>query len=163
MPDSSVKYATLGGHKTTSSSSTRTSGETLDINSVNRSQSFATARPRRRTRPPTPPKRSCSSISTGNLTDEDVANDARLSENRANNLLLNVTYRERRRSDCGIASEKTSSGGSVRDIAAMLEMSNLGNSGKGSGSGYAQVIILFKYAKSMYKTLYCQESEQLFL
>lgn len=163
MPDSSVKYATLGGHKTNSSSSTRTSGETLDINSVNRSQSFATARPRRRTRPPTPPKRSCSSISTGNLTDEAVADDARLSENRANNLLLNVTYRERRRSDCGIASEKTSSGGSVRDIAAMLEMSNLGNSGKGSGSGYAQVIILFKYAKSMYKTLYCQESEQLFL
>uniref|UniRef100_A0A672MDI8 Caskin-2-like n=1 Tax=Sinocyclocheilus grahami TaxID=75366 RepID=A0A672MDI8_SINGR len=130
MPDFSVKYATLGGHSVTPSSSSR--AETLDINSVNRSQSFATARPRRRTRPPTPPKRSCSSISTGNLADETVADDAKFSENRANNLLLNVTYRERRRSDCGIASEKTSSGGSVRDIAAMLEMSNLRSSGKGS-------------------------------
>ncbi len=141
MPDSSVKYATLGGHRVTPSSSSRASSETLDINSVNRSQSFATARPRRRTRPPTPPKRSCSSISTGNLADEAAADDARSSENRANNLLLNVTYRERRRSDCGIASEKTSSGGSVRDIAAMLEMSNLGSSGK--GSGYLQVIKQF--------------------
>lgn len=140
LPDSSVKYATLGGHRVTPSSSAKASGETLDINSVNRSQSFATARPRRRTRPPTPPKRSCSSISTGNLADETVADDVRSGENRANNLLLNVTYRERRRSDCGIASEKTSSGGSVRDIAAMLEMSNLGGSGKGSGSSYLQVI-----------------------
>uniref|UniRef100_A0A8C1VS34 Si:dkeyp-9d4.3 n=1 Tax=Cyprinus carpio TaxID=7962 RepID=A0A8C1VS34_CYPCA len=132
MPDSSVKYATLGGHRVTPSSSSRASCETLDISSVNRSQSFATARPRRRTRPPTPPKRSCSSISTGNLADEAVADDARFCENSAYNLLLNVTYRERRRSDCGIASEKTSSGGSVRDIAAMLEMSNLRSSGKGS-------------------------------
>uniref|UniRef100_A0A9J8CJR1 Si:dkeyp-9d4.3 n=1 Tax=Cyprinus carpio carpio TaxID=630221 RepID=A0A9J8CJR1_CYPCA len=133
MPDSSVKYATLGGHRVTPSSSSRASCETLDISSVNRSQSFATARPRRRTRPPTPPKRSCSSISTGNLADEAAADDARSIENSANNLLLSVTYRERRRSDCGIASEKTSSGGSVRDIAAMLEMTNLGSSGKGSG------------------------------
>ncbi|XP_077061424.1 caskin-1 isoform X4 [Siphateles boraxobius] len=133
LPDSSVKYATLGGHRVTPCSSAKASGETLDINSVNRSQSFATSRPRRRTRPPTPPKRSCSSISTGNLADEAVADDVRSGENRVNNLLLNVTYRERRRSDCGIASEKTSSGGSVRDIAAMLEMSNLGSSGKGSG------------------------------
>uniref|UniRef100_A0A8C1U437 Si:dkeyp-9d4.3 n=1 Tax=Cyprinus carpio TaxID=7962 RepID=A0A8C1U437_CYPCA len=138
MPDSSVKYATLGGHRVTPSSSSRASCETLDISSVNRSQSFATARPRRRTRPPTPPKRSCSSISTGNLADEAAADDARSSEKSANNLLLSVTYRERRRSDCGIASEKTSSGGSVRDIAAMLEMTNLGSSGK--GSGYLQVI-----------------------
>ncbi|KAK7166713.1 hypothetical protein R3I93_006468 [Phoxinus phoxinus] len=133
LPDSSVKYATLGGHRVTACSSAKASGETLDINSVNRSQSFATARPRRRTRPPTPPKRSSSSISTGNLADEAGADDVISGERRANNLLLNVTYRERRRSDCGIASEKTSSGGSVRDIAAMLEMSNLGSSGKGSG------------------------------
>ncbi|XP_051561440.1 caskin-1-like isoform X2 [Myxocyprinus asiaticus] len=138
LPDSSVKYATLGGHRVTPSSSAKTTGENLDINSVNHSQTFATARPRRRTRPPTPPKRSCSSISTGNLADEAAADDLGSSENRANRLLLNVTYRERRRSDCGIAAEKTSSGGSVRDIAAMLEMSNLGSSGKGSGSGYLQ-------------------------
>lgn len=138
LPDSCVKYATLGGHRPTFSDSQRTSGGTLDIHSVNRSQSFATAtRPRRRTRPPTPPKRSCSSISTGNLADEAAVDDGS-GENRANNLLLNVTYRERRRSDCGIASEKSSSGGSVRDIAAMLEMSNLGGSGKGSASGYLQ-------------------------
>ncbi|XP_051994235.1 caskin-1-like isoform X2 [Xyrauchen texanus] len=138
LPDSSVKYATLGGHRVTPSCSAKTTGENLDINSVNRNQSFATARPRRRTRPPTPPKRSCSSISTDNLADEAAADDLGSSENRVNSLLLNVTYRERRRSDCGIASEKTSSGGSVRDIAAMLEMSNLGSSGKGSGSGYLQ-------------------------
>lgn len=139
LPDSAVKYATLGGHRATPAEYQRSSGDALDINSVNRSQSFATAtRPRRRTRPPTPPKRSCSSISTGNLADEAAADDAS-GEGRANNLLLNVMYRERRRSDCGIASEKSSSGGSVRDIAAMLEMSNLGGSGKGNASGYLQV------------------------
>uniref|UniRef100_A0AAR2IV34 CASK interacting protein 1 n=1 Tax=Pygocentrus nattereri TaxID=42514 RepID=A0AAR2IV34_PYGNA len=131
LPDCSVKYATLGG--VNRSSSGKGPADTLDVSGVNRSQSFATTRPRRRTRPPTPPKRSCSSISTGNLADEAaMSNESGTGRGQHSDSFLSVNYRERRRSDCGIASESTSSGGSVRDIAAMLEMSKLGGGTKGT-------------------------------
>uniref|UniRef100_A0AAR2IUQ9 CASK interacting protein 1 n=1 Tax=Pygocentrus nattereri TaxID=42514 RepID=A0AAR2IUQ9_PYGNA len=137
LPDCSVKYATLGG--VNRSSSGKGPADTLDVSGVNRSQSFATTRPRRRTRPPTPPKRSCSSISTGNLADEAaMSNESGTGRGQHSDSFLSVNYRERRRSDCGIASESTSSGGSVRDIAAMLEMSKLGGGTKGTGNNYLQ-------------------------
>lgn len=126
FPDSSIKYATVGG--------TNRSTSSLDVGGVNRSQSFATTRPRRKTRPPTPPKRSCSSISTGNLL-----NEGRVSQSEPCDSFLRVTYRERRRSDCGPTSESGVLGGSVRDIAAMLEMSTLGGGAKGASRNYLQV------------------------
>ncbi|KAF5889992.1 caskin-1-like isoform X2, partial [Clarias magur] len=125
FPDISMKYATVGGSNRTTSS--------LDVGGVNRSQSFATTRPRRRTRPPTPPKRSCSSISTGNLQ-----NDGEVNQGEPCDSFLSVTYRERRRSDCGPASESGVLGGSVRDIAAMLEMSTLGGRAKDASRNYLQ-------------------------
>lgn len=106
---------------------------------VNRSQSSVTLRPRRKGRPPTPPKRSCSSI-TGGEGDGEA---------QADGLLGLPTFRERRASDCGSLGSalraKESSGlersegasGSVRSLAAFLETSmggaktlpkNLGNS-----------------------------------
>ncbi|TTE66786.1 Caskin-2 [Bagarius yarrelli] len=51
---------------------------------------------------------------------------------------LSVTYRERRRSDCGPVSESGVLGGSVRDIAAMLEMSTLGGRAKSGSKNYLQ-------------------------
>lgn len=126
FPDPPMKYATVGGANRTTSS--------LDVGGVNRSQSFATTRPRRKTRPPTPPKRSCSSISTGNLPNEGGVN-----QDESCDSFLSVTYRERRRSDCGPASESRVLGGSVRDIAAMLEMSTLGGRAKGASRNYLQV------------------------
>lgn len=126
FPDSSIKYATVGGANRSVSS--------MDVGAVNRSQSFATTRPRRKTRPPTPPKRSCSSISTGNLL-----NEGRVNPDEPCDSFLSVTYRERRRSDCGPASESGVLGGSVRDIAAMLETSTLGNRAKGASRNYIQV------------------------
>lgn len=125
FPDT-MKYATVSGANRSASS--------LDVGGVNRSQSFATTRPRRKTRPPTPPKRSCSSISTGNLPDE-----GRVSQDEPCDSFLSVTYRERRRSDCGPASESGVLGGSVRDIAAMLEMSTLGGRVKSASRNYLQV------------------------
>lgn len=126
FPDSSMKYTMVGGGNHTASS--------LDVGGVNRSQSFATTRPRRKTRPPTPPKRSCSSISTGNLLNEGGVNQGEPCDS-----FLSVTYRERRRSDCGPASESGVLGGSVRDIAAMLEMSTLGGRTKSGSRNYLQV------------------------
>ncbi|XP_056136801.1 caskin-1 [Lampris incognitus] len=113
---------------------------------VNRSQSSVTLRPRRKGRPPTPPKRSCSSITGG---DREV-------EGQGEGLLGLPTYRERRASDCGglgsalrahgseslERSEGTS--GSVRSLAAMLETS-IGGGAKtlprnlGSSNNYLQV------------------------
>ncbi|XP_070836039.1 caskin-1 isoform X2 [Chaetodon trifascialis] len=92
---------------------------------VNRSQSSVTLRPRRKGRPPTPPKRSCSSITGGDGE----------GEGQAEGLLGLPTYRERRASDCGsLGSALRSQGsaglersegasGSVRSLAAMLETS----------------------------------------
>ncbi|XP_056266278.1 caskin-1 isoform X2 [Pseudoliparis swirei] len=95
---------------------------------VNRSQSSVSLRPRRKGRPPTPPKRSCSSITGGDGE----------GEGQAEGLLGPPTYRERRASDCGglgsalrsqaSAGLERSEGasGSVRSLAAMLETSIVG-------------------------------------
>ncbi|XP_068583191.1 caskin-1 isoform X2 [Cebidichthys violaceus] len=95
---------------------------------VNRSQSSVTLRPRRKGRPPTPPKRSCSSITGGDGE----------GEGQVEGLLGLPTYRERRASDCGglgsalrsqdSAGLERSEGasGSVRSLAAMLETSMVG-------------------------------------
>lgn len=119
----------------------------------NRSQSSVTLRPRRKGRPPTPPKRSCSSI-TGADGEEDGLEEG---------LLGLPTYRERRASDCsslglalgpqdpGSLQRSEGASGSVRSLAAMLETSivsgaktlprNLG-SGSSSSSSYLQVGLL---------------------
>ncbi|XP_077460760.1 uncharacterized protein LOC144077132 [Stigmatopora argus] len=93
---------------------------------VNRSQSSVTLRPRRKGRPPTPPKRSCSSITGGDEEGEGPAEEG---------LLGPPAFRERRASDCaglGSALRAQESGGpqrsegasgSVRSLAAMLETS----------------------------------------
>lgn len=135
LPEGEDSAVPPGGQRVT-----RSSSSVLDqASQVNRSQSqgFATAtRPRRKSRPPTPPKRSCSSVSNSNLADEAApANDT-----EAEAGLLSVSYRERRRSDCGVVTMETgvlssAGGGSVRDIAAMLEMT----SPLGGGCSYLQV------------------------
>ncbi|XP_041433301.1 caskin-1-like isoform X4 [Xenopus laevis] len=81
---------------------------------VNRSQSFA-VRPRKKGPPPPPPKRSSSAISGTNLGDGLSADDAG-----------GEGYHEQRRaSDFGGVVD-TESAGSVRSIAAMLELSSIG-------------------------------------
>ncbi|XP_075421821.1 caskin-1 isoform X6 [Ascaphus truei] len=81
---------------------------------VNRSQSFA-VRPRKKGPPPPPPKRSSSAISGTNLGDGLSGEDAG-----------GEGYREQRRaSDFGGVVD-TGSAGSVKSIAAMLELSSIG-------------------------------------
>ncbi|KAL4659111.1 caskin-1-like isoform X1 [Arapaima gigas] len=89
---------------------------------VNRSHSFARAR--KKGPPPPPPKRSSSAMSSSNLTEEPKE------EPRPSGTLLDVNYRpQRRASDLGGAVD-TGSAGSVRSIAAMLEMSSIGGGAK---------------------------------
>ncbi|XP_024115253.1 caskin-2 isoform X1 [Oryzias melastigma] len=131
--ESDSKYATV-----CRSSSTHAAASN-DV-TVNRSQSSVTLRPRRKGRPPTPPKRSCSSITGG-----DGEGDGHVE-----GLLGLPTYRERRASDGGSlgaalrsqgsAGLERSEGpsGSVRSLAAMLETSIV-QKNVGSGSSYLQV------------------------
>ncbi|CAN9510172.1 unnamed protein product [Ophioblennius macclurei] len=138
--ESDSRYATV-----CRSSSAHTAA-TNDV-TVNRSQSSVTLRPRRKGRPPTPPKRSCSSI-TGPDGEAEAA--------QAEGLLGLPTYRERRASDCGAlgaalraqesAGLERSDGasGSVRSLAALLETSIVGGAktlpkNLGSGTNYLQV------------------------
>ncbi|KAM9857615.1 uncharacterized protein ACBR49_001227 [Aulostomus maculatus] len=126
------------------SSSARTAASN-DV-TVNRSQSSVTLRPRRKGRPPTPPKRSCSSITGGEGE----------GEGQGEGLLGLPTYRERRASDCGSlgsglraqdsAGLERSEGasGSVRSLAAMLETSIVGGAktlprNLGGSTSYLQV------------------------
>ncbi|XP_026159485.1 caskin-1-like isoform X2 [Mastacembelus armatus] len=137
--ESDSKYATV-----CRSSSTHTTAPN-DV-TVNRSQSSVTLRPRRKGRPPTPPKRSCSSITGGDGE----------GEGQGEGLLGLPTYRERRASDCGTlgsalraqesAGLERSEGasGSVRSLAAMLETSIAGGAktlprNLGSNTNYLQV------------------------
>uniref|UniRef100_A0A3Q3LG49 Caskin-1-like n=1 Tax=Mastacembelus armatus TaxID=205130 RepID=A0A3Q3LG49_9TELE len=136
--ESDSKYATV-----CRSSSTHTTAPN-DV-TVNRSQSSVTLRPRRKGRPPTPPKRSCSSITGGDGE----------GEGQGEGLLGLPTYRERRASDCGTlgsalraqesAGLERSEGasGSVRSLAAMLETSIAGGAktlprNLGSNTNYLQ-------------------------
>ncbi|XP_072240857.1 uncharacterized protein [Leuresthes tenuis] len=131
--ESDSRYATV-----CRSSSTHTAVPN-DV-TVNRSHSSVTLRPRRKGRPPTPPKRSCSSITGGDGE----------TEGQRDGLLGLPTYRERRASDCGSlgaalrAQDSTGlqrsdgASGSVRSLAAMLETSIVPKN-LGSGTSYLQV------------------------
>lgn len=137
--DADSRYATV-----CRSSSTRTDAA-HDV-TVNRSHSSVTLRPRRKGRPPTPPKRSSSSI-TGADGEGEGQGGGRLGL---------PSYRERRASDCGSlgsalrsqdsAGLERSEGasGSVRSLAAMLETSIVGGAktlprNLGSSANYLQV------------------------
>ncbi|XP_077426789.1 caskin-1 isoform X5 [Vanacampus margaritifer] len=124
----------------------RSSSAVANDVTVNRSQSSVTLRPRRKGRPPTPPKRSCSSITGADGEGEGVGEG----------LLGLPTFRERRASDCGglgsalraqeSAGLERSEGasGSVRSLAAMLETSIVSGAktlprNLGSSTNYLQV------------------------
>ncbi|KAM6424547.1 caskin-1 isoform 2-T2 [Liasis olivaceus] len=83
---------------------------------VNRSQSFA-VRPKKKGPPPPPPKRSSSAISSSNMTD-DFGKEGEEGEELA----------QKQASDGGTV--ETGSAGSVKSIAAMLEMSSIGGGGR---------------------------------
>lgn len=137
--DSDSRYATV------CRSSSASTAATNDV-TVNRSQSSVTLRPRRKGRPPTPPKRSCSSITGGDGE----------GEGQGEGLLGLPAYRERRASDCGsLGSARRSQdsaglersegpSGSVRSLAAMLETSIVSGAktlprNVGSSATYLQV------------------------
>ncbi|XP_049576819.1 caskin-1 isoform X3 [Syngnathus scovelli] len=139
-PETDSRYATV-----CRSTSARSPAVANDV-TVNRSQSSVTLRPRRKGRPPTPPKRSCSSI-----TGPDGEGEA-----PGEGLLGLPTFRERRASDCGSlgsalraqesAGLERSEGasGSVRSLAAMLETSIVSGAktlprNLGSSPNYLQV------------------------
>ncbi|XP_028669637.2 caskin-1 isoform X4 [Erpetoichthys calabaricus] len=95
-------------------------GQSGDKN-VNRSQSFA-LRPKKKGPPPPPPKRSSSAISSTNM-EEDFTKEGGGNE-------LEVGYREQRRASDFGGTVDTGSAGSVKSIAAMLEMSSIGGGAK---------------------------------
>ncbi|RXN02117.1 Caskin-1 [Acipenser ruthenus] len=127
-------YATVQRRVSRSHSVRGQSGD----NNVNRSQSFA-LRPKKKGPPPPPPKRSSSAISSTNLADDFTG------EGGGNE--LEVVYREQRRASDFGGMVDTGSAGSVKSIAAMLEMSSIGGGPKalalqkalgGSGIHYLQ-------------------------
>ncbi|XP_074014532.1 caskin-1 [Numenius arquata] len=91
---------------------------------VNRSQSFA-VRPKKKGPPPPPPKRSSSAISSAGMA-EDFPKEGEGEVATGPTAAEGDSRREQRRaSDLG-GSVDTGSAGSVRSIAAMLEMSSIG-------------------------------------
>ncbi|NXY00009.1 CSKI1 protein, partial [Centropus bengalensis] len=91
---------------------------------VNRSQSFA-VRPKKKGPPPPPPKRSSSAISSAGMA-EDLPKEGEGEVAAVPPASEGESRREQRRaSDLG-GSVDTGSAGSVRSIAAMLEMSSIG-------------------------------------
>uniref|UniRef100_I3LCF2 Caskin-1 n=1 Tax=Sus scrofa TaxID=9823 RepID=I3LCF2_PIG len=94
---------------------------------VNRSQSFA-VRPRKKGPPPPPPKRSSSAMASANLADES-APDAEAEGAGTEDGRLGVRAQRRRASDLA-GSVDTGSAGSVKSIAAMLELSSIGGGGR---------------------------------
>uniref|UniRef100_A0A672PTU9 CASK interacting protein 1 n=1 Tax=Sinocyclocheilus grahami TaxID=75366 RepID=A0A672PTU9_SINGR len=118
VPDSGGKYATVQ-NRVGRSNSMKGQADT----NVNRSQSFA-LRQKKKGPPPPPPKRSSSAISSSssNLTE--------VPKKTSSGPLLEVPYQpQRRASDLG-GTVDTGSAGSVRSIAAMLEMSSIGGGAK---------------------------------
>ncbi|XP_061329176.1 caskin-1 isoform X2 [Pezoporus flaviventris] len=92
---------------------------------VNRSQSFA-VRPKKKGPPPPPPKRSSSAISSAGMAEDFPKDGEGEAATRAPTAADGESSREQRRaSDLG-GSVDTGSAGSVRSIAAMLEMSSIG-------------------------------------
>ncbi|XP_043091731.1 caskin-1 isoform X16 [Puntigrus tetrazona] len=132
VPDSGGKYATVQNRVGRSNSM---KGQ-ADKN-VNRSQSFA-LRQKKKGPPPPPPKRSSSAISSSSSNLTEVPKET------SSGPLLEVPYQpQRRASDLG-GTVDTGSAGSVRSIAAMLEMSSIGGGAKGlalqkSAGHYLQV------------------------
>nr|XP_034986497.1 caskin-1 isoform X1 [Zootoca vivipara] len=118
VPDA-VPYATVQRRVGRSHSVRAQSGG--DKN-VNRSQSFA-VRPKKKGPPPPPPKRSSSAISNTNMTDD-------FTKEGEEGLELPQEHQQRRASDFG-GTVDTGSAGSVKSIAAMLEMSSIGGGGRG--------------------------------
>lgn len=124
-----VKYATVT-HRVSRSHSVRNQ----DKNATrSQTQSFA-LRQKKKGPPPPPPKRSSSAISTSNsnLTEANAQPNTLTTTGG----MLDVPYHQQRRaSDLGVSVEaanvETSSVGSVRSIAAMLEMSSIGGGAKG--------------------------------
>ncbi|KAB1251904.1 Caskin-1 [Camelus dromedarius] len=94
---------------------------------VNRSQSFA-VRPRKKGPPPPPPKRSSSAMASANLADESVP-DVETEGAGTEDGQLGVRAQRRRASDLA-GSVDTGSAGSVKSIAAMLELSSIGGGGR---------------------------------
>ncbi|XP_042336640.1 caskin-1 isoform X2 [Sceloporus undulatus] len=89
---------------------------------VNRSQSFA-VRPKKKGPPPPPPKRSSSAISSTNMTDD-------FKDGEEGQETSQEQQQQRRASDFGGVVD-TGSAGSVKSIAAMLEMSSIGGGARG--------------------------------
>lgn len=131
----SVKYATVTHpHRVGRSHSVRTQ----DSKTIgrNHSQSFA-LRQKKKGPPPPPPKRSSSAISSSNSNLADAGVTQQQQAPTVTGGLLDVPYhhQQRRASDVGMSVEagvvETNSVGSVRSIAAMLEMSSIGGGAKG--------------------------------
>ncbi|KAI1884594.1 hypothetical protein AGOR_G00227990 [Albula goreensis] len=124
-PADAGKYATVQ-NRVGRSNSVRGQSE----KSGSRAQAIA-LRQRKKGPPPPPPKRSSSAISSTNLADEPKE-EARAGAGggAGGGALLDVTYHQQRRaSDLG-GTVDTGSAGSVRSIAAMLEMSSIGGGAK---------------------------------
>uniref|UniRef100_A0A3P9HZ31 CASK interacting protein 1 n=1 Tax=Oryzias latipes TaxID=8090 RepID=A0A3P9HZ31_ORYLA len=123
------KYATVT-HRVSRSHSVRNQDKGANRNHT---QTFA-LRQKKKGPPPPPPKRSSSAISSSssNLTEANTE----LQTLTTTGGMLDVPYHQQRRaSDLGISLEatavETTSMGSVRSIAAMLEMSSIGGGAKG--------------------------------
>ncbi|XP_073713276.1 caskin-1 isoform X11 [Misgurnus anguillicaudatus] len=119
VPNSGGKYATVQ-HRVGRSNSMKGQAD----KNVNRSQSFA-LRQKKKGPPPPPPKRSSSAISSSSSNLTEVPKET------SSGPLLEVPYQpQRRASDLG-GTVDTGSAGSVKSIAAMLEMSSIGGGAKG--------------------------------
>ncbi len=138
-----VKYATVT-HRVSRSHSVRNQDKTVNRNYT---QSFA-LRQKKKGPPPPPPKRSSSAISNSNLTDANAQPQTVTTTGG----MLDVPYHQQRRaSDLGVSVEtgavETSSVGSVRSIAAMLEMSSIGGGAKGMALQKNFLQVLYKTLK----------------
>lgn len=124
------KYATVT-HRVSRSHSVRNQDKSA---SRNQTQSFA-LRQKKKGPPPPPPKRSSSAISSSNSNLADANTQPQTHATTGG--MLDVPYHQQRRaSDLGVSVEtaapvETNSAGSVRSIAAMLEMSSIGGGAKG--------------------------------
>lgn len=123
------KYATVT-HRVSRSHSVRNQDKNA---SRNQAQSFA-LRQKKKGPPPPPPKRSSSAISSSNSNLAEANTQPQTHATTGG--MLDVPYHQQRRaSDLGVSMEtapvETNSAGSVRSIAAMLEMSSIGGGVKG--------------------------------
>ncbi|XP_067912624.1 caskin-1 isoform X5 [Heterodontus francisci] len=144
LPDAGP-YATIQRHVARSHS---VRGQSPADKNVNRSQSFA-LRPKKKGPPPPPPKRSSSAISSTNLAD-DLAKEKEMGNIK--DFDAKARFKEQRRASDFGGTVETGSVGSVKSIAAMLEMSSIGGGARaltlhrsfkaerGLGGSYGQMI-----------------------